>query len=115
MRNNTGEDAGHGARVNAIERTHWVCEQASEMGFDLCGVAPVEGLEDLHHFPEWLARGYAADMNYLRDALRGNPRLVLPGARSLVVVALNYNSPQPYSTKHSAHAVGEPARGWISR
>lgn len=101
--------------MHESERTRWVCKQALDAGFDLCGVAPVEGLEDLHHFPEWLARGYAADMNYLHDARRGDPRLALAGARSLIVVALNYNSPQPYSTKHSAHAAGEPAPGWISR
>jgi epoxyqueuosine reductase len=85
------------------------------MGFDLCGVAPMEGLADLHHFPEWLAQGYAGEMNYLNDTLRGDPRLVLEGARSLIVVALNYNSPQPYSTKIPASGESEPARGWISR
>jgi len=111
MRNDTGD----GTRVNASERTRWVCERAREMGFDLCGVAPVEGLEDLGHFPEWLARGYSGEMNYLQDARRGNPRLVLEGARSLIVVALNYNSSPPYSTKIPAGRENEPARGWISR
>ena len=57
--------------------------------------------------------GYAGDMNYFRDARRGDPRQVLEGARSLIVVGLNYNSQQPYSTKFSAQ--DEPARGWISR
>jgi epoxyqueuosine reductase len=85
------------------------------MGFDLCGVAPVEGLKDLGHFPEWLARGYAGEMNYLRDERRGDPRLVLEGARSLIVVALNYNSPLPYSTKIPAGTENEAPRGWISR
>ena len=111
MRNDTGD----GTRVNASERTRWVCERAREMGFDLCGVAPVEGLEDLGHFPEWLARGYSGEMNYLQDARRGDPRLVLEGARSLIVVALNYNSSPPYSTKIPAGRENEPARGWISR
>ena len=39
--------------------------------------------EELAHLPEWLARGYAGEMNYLSDTRRGNPRLVLDGARSL--------------------------------
>jgi epoxyqueuosine reductase len=101
--------------MNETERTRWVCDRAREAGFDLCGVAPVEGLNELNHFPQWLARGYAADMNYLGDARRGDPRLVLEGARSLIVVALNYNSPQPYSTKLAPRSESEPGRGWISR
>jgi epoxyqueuosine reductase len=101
--------------VNASERTHWVCKRAREIGFDLCGVAPIEGLEELDHFPEWLAHGYAGEMKYLRDARRGDPRLVLEGARSLIVVALNYYSQRPYSTKLAGNAQSESARGWISR
>src|SRR5271165_6490125 len=101
--------------MNEAERTRWICERAREAGFDLCGVAPVEGFAELDRFPEWLARDYAGEMNYLRDARRGDPRLVLEGARSLIVVALNYNSPPPYSTKVVPSRGSEPAHGWISR
>jgi epoxyqueuosine reductase len=128
--------------ISAAEKTRWVCEQARDTGFDLCGVAPV-ALEDaetggsangsgtlnssiagnfpeLAHLPEWLARGYAGEMNYLRDPRRADPRLVLEGARSLIVVALNYNSAPPYSTappttSNPARPNDDPPRGWISR
>ncbi len=97
------------------ERTQWVCERARSLGFELCGVAPVEDFAELSELPEWLNRGYAGEMKYLHDPRRADPRKVLEGARSLVVVALNYNSPQPYSTKLNFASDGESARGWISR
>jgi epoxyqueuosine reductase len=96
-------------------RTSWIGGQARAAGFDLCGVAPVGALDDLAHLPEWLARGYAGEMNYLSDPRRADPRLVLEDARSLIVVALNYNAPLPYSTEAVASANGESPRGWISR
>jgi epoxyqueuosine reductase len=121
----------HHHTMNAAERTAWICEQARAMGFDLCGVAkiaptpasradasqsPSDGtFEELAHLPEWLARGYAGEMNYLRDPRRANPRLVLDGARSLIVVALNYNSPLPYSTELPVTHDDDSPRGWISR
>jgi epoxyqueuosine reductase len=109
--------------MNAAERTSWICEQARAAGFDLCGVAPVEvapgssngPLDELSHLPEWLARGYAGEMSYLRDPRRADTRLVLDGARSLVVVALNYNSAHPYSTELPAEHSSDSPRGWISR
>jgi epoxyqueuosine reductase len=85
------------------------------VGFDLCGVAPVDPLAELSHLEDWLARGYAGEMNYLRDPRRADPRLVLEGACSLIVVALNYNTPQPYSTEWAAAVASDPPRGWISR
>jgi epoxyqueuosine reductase len=85
------------------------------VGFDLCGVAPADSFAELSHLEEWLARGYAGEMNYLRDPRRADPRRVLEGARSLIVVALNYNTPQPYSTEWSAGPTSDPPRGWISR
>ncbi|MGA7189426.1 MAG: QueG-associated DUF1730 domain-containing protein, partial [Candidatus Acidiferrales bacterium] len=96
-------------------RTRWVCGQARELGFDLCGVAPAEAFEELAHYSEWLERGYAGEMNYLRDARRGDPRAVVEGARSLIVVALNYNSARPYSTEQAAVPSEDLPRGWISR
>jgi epoxyqueuosine reductase len=54
-------------------------------------------------------------MKYLRNERRADPRLALEGARSLIVVALNYNSPQPYSTEQAAVRDDDSPRGWISR
>ena len=65
--------------------------------------------------PEWLARGFAGEMNYLRDSRRADPRLVSDGARSLIVVALNYNSALPYSTEVPISGGGDTPRGWVSR
>jgi len=101
--------------MNPPERTPWVCSQARAAGFDLCGVAPVEGFAELDKFPEWLARGYAGEMMYLRDPRRCDPRQVLDGARSLIVVALNYNSPHPHSTAVAPQENDRQPRGWISR
>jgi len=85
------------------------------VGFDLCGVARAEAFEELAQLPEWLERGYGGEMNYLRDPRRADPRLVVEGARSLIVVALNYNSPQPYSTEQPASTGDDAPHGWISR
>jgi epoxyqueuosine reductase len=121
----------HDRTMNAPERTAWVCEQARAIGFDLCGVATIAAapatresasrsscdgtFEELAYLPEWLARGYAGEMNYLRDPRRADPRLVLEGAKSLIVVALNYNSPSVYSTELPVTHADELPRGWVSR
>jgi epoxyqueuosine reductase len=117
--------------MNPAEGTSWVCEQARAMGFDLCGVATIANaramgsrvsktsldgtFEELAYLPEWLAHGYAGEMNYLHDSRRADPRLVLEGAQSLIVVALNYNSPLPYSTELPVMHADDSPRGWISR
>jgi epoxyqueuosine reductase len=96
-------------------RTRWICEQAREVGFDLCGIAPADAFPELAQYSAWVEHGYAGEMNYLSDARRADPRLALEGARSVIVVALNYNSPQPYSTERAAIRDDDSPRGWISR
>jgi len=96
-------------------RTRWICEQARGVGFDLCGVAPANAFPELAQVSTWLESGHAGEMNYLRDERRVDPRLALAGARSLIVVALNYNSPQPYSTEQAGVRDDDAPRGWISR
>jgi epoxyqueuosine reductase len=116
--------------MTGAEQTHWIGERARARGFDLCGVAPVtrqnpgtaavpgtdsaESFPELDRLPEWLARGYGGEMNYLHDPRRTDPRRVLEGARSLIVVALNYNS-QPQSVVSPEDADDQSPRGWISR
>jgi epoxyqueuosine reductase len=108
--------------MNASEKTRWIGERARGLGFDLCGVVslgadcdPFGGdvpREEFARFPEWLRRGYAGEMKYLYDHRRADPRRVLSGAQSLIVTAMNYNSP-PRQTQTVTEE--ESPRGWISR
>jgi epoxyqueuosine reductase len=89
---------------------------AKSIGFDLCGIFPANELTVPAHRDEWLARGYAGQMNYLRDERRANPLAALPEARSVIVCAVNYNTAQPNSTEAAAAAsAGDECRAWISR
>ena len=76
-------------------------EHAKHLGFDLCGIAPAVPSAFAQEFLQWLQRGAHGDMEYLaRTAQRRlDPQEVLPGAKSIVVVAMNYytvpqNAPQ---------------------
>jgi epoxyqueuosine reductase len=101
------------------ERTRWITSQARAIGFDLCGVAAPDALTELEHLPEWLERGYGGEMKYLRDPRRLAPDRALEGIRSIIVCALNYNTPLPYSTQAAAGSSADEdsagPRGWISR
>jgi epoxyqueuosine reductase len=98
--------------VRSYADTDWLIAQARSLGFDLCGVARAEDLTPPADRDEWLARGYAGQMQYLHDARRADPAGALPGAKSVIVCAINYNAGQPYSTE--AAAVSGP-QGWVSR
>ena len=89
-----------------------VKSKAFELGFDLCGIARAERHPKLQRLAEWIERGHAGDMTYLRDSLdeRLNPARVLPTAKSIVCVACVYNTTEPYST-----AIDETERVAISR
>jgi epoxyqueuosine reductase len=87
-----------------------------EVGFDLCGIAPATEFPELAHLDVWLERGHAGEMHYLHDARRRSPALAMPGARSVIVCALNYNTEFPSSTDTSAPTTAQTRpTGWISR
>jgi epoxyqueuosine reductase len=93
-----------------------ISRQARKAGFDLCGVAPAGHFAELEYFPRWIAEGRHGEMNYLAARTedlrlkRENLANVAPWARSVIVCAVNYDSPHPYSTECS-----DSSRGWISR
>ncbi len=86
--------------------------KAHELGFDLAGIAPAERPAHADFYLEWLERGYGGAMTYLgrADAVRRRlaPAEALPGARSIVVVALNYNL-------RDDGPVAEPRRPLVAR
>lgn len=67
-------------------------EFALELGFDLAGIARLGPADTAPHFQSWLDRGFAGDMDYLQRGAgkRIDSRLPFPGAKSAIVVALNY-------------------------
>jgi epoxyqueuosine reductase len=65
---------------------------ARELGFDSCRVTACAAPEHASEFRTWLREDAAGDMSYMErgEEKRCDPQKVLPGARSIVVVALNY-------------------------
>jgi epoxyqueuosine reductase len=100
--------------MNSAAETAWIIERARALGFDLCGIARAEKFAELDLTRDWLARGYAGEMKYLTDPRRSDPQSIMPGLRSVIVCALNYNSPAPRSVE-ALRAERTEARGWISR
>lgn len=89
----------------------------SSAGFERVGFAPADRSPDAERFESWLAAGYAADMEYLaRNATRRcDPREVVPGARTVIAVALHYHDksdPRVSSAPNDGHAtISVYARG----
>ncbi|MGQ9650397.1 MAG: tRNA epoxyqueuosine(34) reductase QueG [Phycisphaerae bacterium] len=75
--------------MSPAEKTALVRELALGAGFVRVGVAKAEPLRRAGYLREWLAQGCAGSMNYLArwQDLRADPRLLLAGARSIIVVA----------------------------
>lgn len=96
--------------------TRRIKAQARALGFDLVGVAPVKPSAYGDFFKGWLAQGYAGEMAYLArsDAVarRLDPRRILPQARAVIVVALNYyQGPELSSAGESTGRVARYAWG----
>ena len=86
--------------------------RASELGFALCRIARCEPPRHGEAFLAWLAQGHAGDMaGWLGRSRekRTNPDLVLPGARSVIVLAMNYWQGKAESTVDSV------SRGRVAR
>ncbi len=69
---------------------------AHELGFDLCRVAVCAVPPHAAEFRAWLAAGRAGEMAWLErnEHRRTDPQQVLPGARSVIVLAMNYWQPE---------------------
>lgn len=68
--------------------------EALRLGFFVCGFAKAAPVTEAmrRHYLAWLANGGNADMAYLNNNLdkRFDPSLLVPGVKTIVVVALNY-------------------------
>lgn len=79
------------------DRTQLVKRIAADLGFERCGIAPAGPISHDDYFGEWLRQGRAGTMGYLHRHVesRLDVRHMLPAARSVIVVAMNYKQPEP--------------------
>ncbi|MFQ3586693.1 MAG: tRNA epoxyqueuosine(34) reductase QueG [Fimbriimonadaceae bacterium] len=86
-------------------------EFARSLGFDAVGICRATVPPHLQAYRDWIARGHHAEMAYLREhlELKADPRLILPGASSIVAVALDYlpdPADRPDDPKIARYALG---------
>ncbi len=64
-----------------------------KLGFDLVGITTAGPLPGREHLERWVASGAHGDMADMAStaAVRGDPRLFMPGARSVICVAMSYH------------------------
>jgi epoxyqueuosine reductase len=91
--------------------THRIKAQGTALGFDLVGISPVEAPPHAASFADWLRRGFHGEMGYMARTAgrRLRPAEYLAWARSVVSVALTYNTP------YGRDGAADGLRGWISR
>ncbi len=84
-------------------------DQARALGFNLVGVTRAEPSPTLAAYLRWIDAGMHGTMAYMarpdRQARRRDLNVILPGARSLVVVGVDYRT---------LPALADPARGQIA-
>ncbi|MBN2020822.1 MAG: tRNA epoxyqueuosine(34) reductase QueG [Sedimentisphaerales bacterium] len=87
-------------------------QKALELGFDLEGITDASPLhfDYLNNLLDWLDAGYAGKMTWMHKNLekRINPAKLLPGAKSVIVVGLNYKSPSSLRAQRSEAKQSQP-------
>ena len=72
-------------------------QRVRELDFQLCGVCPSSSPAGSAKLSEWLAAGYAGQMDYIeaRQEAYSDPNYVLDGVRSLVMLGMMYSTSTP--------------------
>jgi epoxyqueuosine reductase len=81
--------------------TSFIKQTAARLGFDYCGIAKAERLdEDAERLEKWLSKGMHGTMSYMENhfELRVNPCILVPGAKSVITLLKNYFPSQQQET-----------------
>ncbi len=79
------------------------------MGFHRVGFASAEESPGASHLHEWISRGFHGEMHYLARNIerRSDPRQVLSGVKTVIVVAIDYRPPSGYGVANPRTDVAE--------
>lgn len=80
--------------LSLADVTAQIKAEALRLGFSACGIARADRIPEAvaSSYDAWLEQGYHGEMSYLERnrELRLDPRVLVPGTRSLIMVAMNY-------------------------
>ncbi len=72
--------------------------EAGRLGFDLCGITSADPAQSYPRYRRWIEAGRQAGMGYLAQPraleVRADPHLILPGVKTILVVAARYARPE---------------------
>ncbi|MEO8168008.1 MAG: QueG-associated DUF1730 domain-containing protein, partial [bacterium] len=94
--------------------TEKIKSKALELGFSKIGIARAEPLdEEAQHLQKWLNRGYHATMDWMNRNVdkRTHPGMIVPGAKSVICVAMNYYTPQQHMSDADVGKISRYAWG----
>ena len=75
------------------ENTRYIKQAAASLGFDQCGIARCQPLDDdARRLESWLLQGMHGTMGYMENHfdMRINPGKLVPGAKSVITLLMNY-------------------------
>jgi epoxyqueuosine reductase len=86
--------------------TQQVEDRAREIGFHAVGIASIDPSDTQSaatRLKEWLAQGYQADLAWMNDPRRQDIYQLMPAAKTVIALALNYYTPhqRPASPNHA--------------
>lgn len=95
------------------KHTAFIKSTAKNLGFDYCGIAKAQKLDDdARRLETWLNKGFQGSMTYMQNyfELRVDPTKLVPGAKSVITLLLNYfpsEQQNPEAPQVSKYAYGE--------
>ena len=84
------------------KHTQQIKSLAAQLGFDYCGIAKAVKLDaDAKRLEHWLNKGFNGSMQYMENHfdLRIDPCKLVPGAKSVITLLLNYLPSEKQNTK----------------
>jgi len=98
---------------NKHQHTQVVKQAATSLGFEFCGIAKAQTLDDdASRLEYWLNKGMHGSMKYMENHfdLRVDPQKLVPGAKSVITLLINYfpsKTQNDNSPKISKYAYGK--------
>jgi epoxyqueuosine reductase len=100
--------------TNTFHRTQIIKSEATRIGFAFCGISKADFLEEEAPLLEqWLSANRHGQMNYMENHfdMRLDPRKLVPGAKSVISLLLNYYPEEEQDVDASEYKISKYAYG----